>query len=171
MGNKPQKPVDQLQYTREGRAARRTLLLPVTDTPRPIPPAPKETQPNARRRWRDYWRSPIARAVNLDSDGEAIYRWLHCISERERLQPLADKTPLVKGSTGQLVANPLYGIIAGLSREIERLEEHLGMTPLARMRLGITAAQETATVHDLRQKLECSQPAKPAGVIDLDALG
>lgn len=36
MPNKYQKPVDQLQYKGDGRASRRTLLLPVTDTPRPI---------------------------------------------------------------------------------------------------------------------------------------
>jgi P27 family predicted phage terminase small subunit len=175
--NKPQKPVDQLQFKRGDRAERRTLLLPVTTEPRPIPRCPAGLQPGAQRRWRAYWSAPVAAAVDLRSDAEAVERWVHCVSERERLQPLADKTPLVKGSTGQLVANPLYGVINGLSREIERLEEHLGMTPLARMRLGLVQTQRDIGVADLRRRLERAGEATDAieaeatEVVDLDEMG
>lgn len=179
MGNKPQKPVSALQYTREGRAERRTLRVVDPGEPRPVPRCPDGLQPGARRRWRAFWHSAVAAAIDLAADAEAIHRWAHCVSERERLQPLADKTPLVKGSTGQLTDNPLYGIIARYTKEIAYLEEHFGMTPLARMRLGLVATERENRVADLRRKLDGGGrqgPGEPieaeaTPVVDLDALG
>ena len=72
----------------------------------------------------------------------ALQRWAHCLSERERFSELIESSPLVKGSTGQPVNNPLVGQVAKLTREIAHYEEHFGMTPLARMRLGIDALAE-----------------------------
>lgn len=63
------------------------------------------------------------------------------MSERERFAELVAATPLVTGSTGQLVSNPLVNQITLLTREIVHYEEHFGMTPLARMRLGIAIGE------------------------------
>lgn len=163
-----QKPLDQLQG--KGSKYRTQGLRVVTpDESQPIPSAPADTQPNARKRWRMFWTSAMSTAIDLKSDTEAIYRWLHCMSERERLQPLADKSPLVKGSTGQLVSNPLYAIIAQYSKEIARFEDHFGMTPIARFRLGITAVEHERGVRDLRHDLDQARTAPTAPlVIDLE---
>jgi P27 family predicted phage terminase small subunit len=173
MPNKYQKPVSELQYKRGDRAERRTLQLVQPDQRRPAPDMPKDLEPGAQRAWRKFWRSQSAGGIDLDSDLAAILRWIHCLSEVERLQPLADKTPLVKGSTGQLTANPLYGVIASLKREVERYEEHFGMTSLSRMRLGIATVQHAASVHDLTARLErrrAEPDAIEAEVLDLGAL-
>ena len=141
---------------------------------RPPPATPKGLQPGAQRRWRKLWVSPVAGLIDLDADGEALERWIHCVSERERLQSLADKTPLVTGSTGQLVANPLYGVIRGLSREIARLEDHFGLTPLGRMRLGFVQTQVDRGRADLLRRLDAIGERRhlhDAQVIDLDGLG
>lgn len=177
--NKPQKPVGELQYKREGRAERRTLRVVVPTEHREPPATPTGLQRGAQRRWREFWKSAVSLAVDMAADGEAIHRWIHDVSERERLQPLADKTPLVKGSTGQLVKNPLYGVIDGLDRAIAHAEEHFGMTPLSRMRLGLVATQRDLGVADLRRKLDGRQAAphedaieaEATEVVDLDALG
>ena len=45
--------------------------------------------------------------------------------------------PVVKGSMGQPVVNPLQGVIELLSRDIEWAAARYGMTPLDRFRLNI----------------------------------
>lgn len=166
MANKYQKPVSELQNNRPDRVNRRTLQLVAPGDARPVPATPKGLQAGAQKRWRALWASPVAPAIDLTADGEALHRWIHCVSERERLQPLADRTPVVKGSTGQLVANPVYGILGGLTKEIERLEEHFGLTPLARMRLGIATVQHAASVHDLTRRLDERREMPRADVIE-----
>lgn len=161
-----QKPAEALQ----GRGSRYKdggLRVVGPDESRPIPPAPATTQPQARRAWRSFWRSRMASAVELASDGAALYRWLHCLSERERLQDKADKVPLVKGSTGQLALNPLFAAIAMYSKEIARYEDHFGMTALSRWRLGITAVEHETAVADLRERREAADPPR---VVNLDDL-
>lgn len=54
--------------------------------------------------------------------------------------------------------NPLFRRIRELNREIGRAEEHFGMTPLARMRLGVTYLQEQAAKEVLEAKRERRRP-------------
>ncbi len=117
-----------------------------------LPPPPDGLVPAAVDYWYRYLGSVVGqRVVNLDIDGPALYRWAECVSQRLKLQPQLAEKPLVKGSTGQDVVNPLNTLIVNLTREIERLEEHFGMTPVARMRLGIAigeAADSLSGLHD-----------------------
>lgn len=172
MVNKRQKSIDQLQDRRPERTRSVGMLAPVTDAARIVPRTPPNLQPQAQRRWRSYWASAIAQIVDRQSDAEALHRWIHAVSERERLQPQADAEPLVSGSMGQQVANPLYGVINSLSREIERLEDHLGMTPLARLRLGLVQTQQALGVADLRERLDRRGAVRPDddGAIEADVV-
>lgn len=82
------------------------------------------------------------------------------MDERERLRLAIARAPLVKGSHEQLMLNPLFRRIRELNREIARGEEHFGMTPLARMRLGVTYLQEQAAKEDLAARREQRRPHK-----------
>jgi P27 family predicted phage terminase small subunit len=153
MAGKRQKAADQLQFTRGGRGrAVTTLAAPEPATVR-VPPLPKGMGATARKRWRAFWHSPIAALVNLESDGEALYRWIACIDDRERYTVRAREQPLTTGSTGQQTRNPLFGVIADLTREIERFEEQFGGTPLARMRLGLAFGEAATSLGDLQRSL------------------
>lgn len=44
---------------------------------------------------------------------------------------------MVKGSKGQVRANPLAARIDALEAQLRALEEHLGLTPASRVQLGI----------------------------------
>jgi phage terminase small subunit len=96
--------------------------------------------------------------VDLDADGEALRHWILCVEEREKLRAATVRAPLVKGSHEQLMLNPLLRRIRDLNREIARAEEHFGMTPLARLRLGVTFLQEQAAKEDLAAKRERRRP-------------
>ncbi len=134
-----------------------------------LPAPPEGLDPAAVDSWYGYLGSVVGRSVvNLDTDGPALRRWAACVSQRLKLQPQLDETPLVKGSMGQKVVNPINTLIVNLTREIERLEEHFGMTPLARMRLGIAIGEAAESLDALRRSLDADAEAPAAP--DDDAL-
>ncbi len=136
-----------------------------------LPAPPEGLDPAAVDYWYGYLGSVVGRSVvNLDTDGPALRRWAACVSQRLKLQPQLDATPLVKGSMGQKVVNPINTLIVNLTREIERLEEHFGMTPLARMRLGIAIGEAADSLAGLTDTLFGDGGAPPDGISDyLDA--
>lgn len=150
MAGKRQKPPSELVYRRGGRAK---ALVPVTAA-NPAPRLPDELGDHAAAVWAAFWASKVSGAVDLDADGEALRHWIRCVDEREKLRGATARAPLVKGSHEQLMLNPLFRRIRELNREIARAEEHFGMTPLARMRLGVTYLQEQAAKEDLEAKRE-----------------
>jgi phage terminase small subunit len=96
--------------------------------------------------------------VDLDAEGEALRHRILCVDEREKLRAATVRAPLVKGSHEQLILNPLVRRIRELNREIARAEEHFGMTPLARLRLGVTFLQEQSAKEDLEAKRDRRRP-------------
>lgn len=54
---------------------------------------------------------------------------------------------------GQPVANPLVGYLTVLLAELRAAETDLGLTPLARQRLGIEYGRARLTVQDLNRAL------------------
>ncbi|HET8627392.1 MAG TPA: P27 family phage terminase small subunit [Thermomicrobiales bacterium] len=148
-------------------------LTVVTPGLAPAPPAPpKGLTKTARLAWESFFASPIAAAVDIRTDGPALLRWAKALGRHERVARDFAKQPTVAGSTGQTVLNPLHGELVRLTREIERAEEHFGMTPLARMRLGVAIGEARATLADLQASLAGPAAGAPddAAVIDLDEL-
>lgn len=131
-----------------------------------VPVAPAQLAPrlpdglgeHAAATWAAFWSSRVSGAVDLDADGEALRHWILCVDEREKLRAATVRAPLVKGSHEQLMLNPLFRRIRDLNREIARAEEHFGMTPLARLRLGVTFLQEQAAKEGLEAKRESRKP-------------
>ena len=82
-----------------------------------------------------------------------IERWILTWDEYEKVSAILKQVPLVKGSTGQPAMNPLLSYLSVLLAELRAAETELGMTPLARQRLGIAYGQARLTVHELRRLL------------------
>lgn len=159
MAGKRQKPPDELVYRRGGRVK---ALAPVAPAPL-TPPLPDGLGDHAAVVWAEFWASRVSGAVDLLGDGEALRHWILCVDEREKLRAATSRAPLVKGSHEQLMLNPLFRRLRDLNREIARAEEHFGMTPLARMRLGVTYLQEQAAKEDLEARRERRRPHKMIG--------
>ena len=103
----------------------------MTSPPKP----PTGLLASSRTRWRQFWDSPSAALVNLESDLPRLVRWIQAADEYDRTAAVVRKTRLVKGSMGQPTLNPLVGYLTHLEGIITRAEAEFGMTPAARIRL------------------------------------
>lgn len=125
----------------------------------------RDTQGRKRARdyWRQYWQSPVSAAVDLGADAEALRRWMEAIDEVDRLLPVCQASPLMKGSMGQLVLNPLFRRLAELNRIIEGMEDRFGVTPRSRFRLQLTYTAASEGEERLRALRERRGRALPPG--------
>ena len=136
-----------------GHRKRTGVSLLGGDQGRVVPRAPAGLLASSRKGWRTYWQSNLAQAADRQVDLPRIERWIETTDEYERVNAIFKQTRLVKGSTGQPALNPLAGYLAMLLAELRAAETELGMTPLARQRLGIAYGQARLTAQELRRLL------------------
>jgi len=157
---RPRKPPDQLADRRPSRVAGRIIELAAPSERQRVPRLPIGLHPAAWRAWRDYWRSPVAQAVDRLADMGALRRWAEPLSEWHTVAPAVQEDRTVAGSQGQPVLSPSAGYLRHLSDEIRFYEGQFGMTPLSRSRLGLTIGHAKLTAQELNRRLE----HKPAQV-------
>lgn len=119
----------------------------------PVPLPPKGLLKRQQQRWLDYWETQVARAVDPVADLHRIERWIRAVDEYERVYPVFRKQRLSTGSTGQMTLNPLATYLANLEGQIAKAETELGLTPMARLRLGIAYGQAKLTAQQLNEAL------------------
>ena len=140
------------------RASRVAALAPALEAALPEPPLALDGSsallPEVAAQWRELWRSPVARAIDLRADAARLRRLFQALDERLIVSAAIARERLVPGSRGQPRLNPLAGYEAQLTREIERALEHFGMTPLARFRLGIEAGEAADGLARMREQLD-----------------
>jgi hypothetical protein len=147
MRGRPPKPPDELVFRRGGRVKPPLVV----SAPSSAPPAPAGLGEYAEGVWAAFWSSPVAGAVDRGADSVALWWWIHCVDERERLRAaLAEALLAPPGPTAAATAaaNRRAALMGAWLREVERAiaraEEHFGMTPLSRRRMGITVAAPPA---------------------------
>ena len=99
--------------------------------------------PATRAAWRAFWASEMA-AVASAVDLPAIGRLFAMYDQHSRAMEVVSKALVVRGSTGQIRANPLADLALKLEGSIGRLEGELGLTPAARQRMGIRLVRPVA---------------------------
>lgn len=109
---------------------------------------------STREAWDRFWSSNVAELVETDSDLGAVLRWAELLDERERAASAFRSLRLVEGSQGQLVLNPLWGVVRSCDTELRALEDRLGMTPKARLQLGVTFGEAGKSLDQLNRLLE-----------------
>lgn len=159
-----------LLVNQRGGRARKFEVIPA-DGERLVPPAPAEIGDHARSVWLSFWGSWVSSAVQWEAHAERLRHWIRCVDERDRLWPLVVREPLITSAKGRPMVNPLVQRIRELTRDIERAEEHYGMTPLSSWRMQLTASEASRSANDLRRELlEAPAPRSRAKVIDLNEL-
>ena len=133
-----------------------------------IPLAPKGLTTASKKRWRTFWLSPLASVVEISTDLHRVERWIQAVDEYEKVGKVFRSSRLVKGSTGQPVLNPLASYLTSLEATISRAEQELGMTPLARLKLGIAVGQAKLTAEALNKSLNEAGQDRPQ-IVDAEA--
>ncbi|MGH7734044.1 MAG: P27 family phage terminase small subunit, partial [Gemmatimonadales bacterium] len=101
-----------------------------------LPEPRSDWREDTRASWRAYWASDLA-LLALDVDAPAVARLFAMYDQHARSMEVVSQALVVRGSTGQIRANPLADHALRLESAIVRLENELGLTPAARTRMGI----------------------------------
>ena len=110
-------------------------------------------------RWDVYFASDLARAIS-DVDFPVIGRLFCYYDEWERIsRDLRARDSLIDiGSAGQERLHPLARRLTDLEAVISRLEGELGVTPMARARLGITIGAAALTWEQVNRMARGGEP-------------
>lgn len=163
-----QKPNDLLVNKRGGRAKALTVIRRDVGFVAPAPPVGLRAYGKAR--WEEFWRSDNAMAVDVNAHREDLDRWIKVVDERERLWQIVKKAPVIKGSHGQLIRNPLALTIRDYTAEIAWLSDRFLMNPLAEFRAQFTASEAGKSATELLKMLMEDEPKDEPEIIDVEAL-
>lgn len=162
------------------------VIAEVFDDALEIPTPPEQLHPAVARQWDVFWVSEVAHVLAA-SDLPAVERlflyrsewWeTHDIyaglaytagPEVEDDAPLAAK--LVLGSAKQLTLHPLAKRLLELESAIDKLETQLGLTPMARARLGIAIGTQKLTWQQVAAGSSPATLPAGAGISDTEELG
>jgi P27 family predicted phage terminase small subunit len=149
---RPPKPTH-LRQNRERRDLGELAVLPGGKLPVPDPPtgilkASKQT-------WTTFWESDLGQspAIRRDTDLGVVERLWQLYDERDRAYRGYKRARLIKGSQGQMVLNPLGRMFLDLEGKIQSLEDRIGLSPMARLKLGITFGQAHQSLEDLNRRM------------------
>lgn len=101
--------------------------------------------------WDAYWDDRVAQ-VQTPVDRAVLLRWVTEMDRYLRLVAAADAEPVVRGSQGQPVENPMYGTAYKALAAVQACEKQMGMGALNRSALGIAVIAETKSLQDLNSR-------------------
>lgn len=145
---------------RQNRRARSNLRLIDRHEadPAPTPDPPDHLSAARTDDWHHFFDSPLAGLVQR-TDMSVVRRLWGYYQQHDELTAIFQKSRLVAGSTGQPRMNPAADAILKLEGAILRLENELGLTPSARLRLGITFADASNSLEKLTEHvMELDEP-------------
>jgi hypothetical protein len=133
---------------RQGREMRPVIGMVATVGGAPPPPC-RGWRKQTAERWAAFWGSSLAGAVDRATDMPALVRLFTGYNEVEVVGRKFRKARLATGSTGQETLHPFAKYLSTLTAEITALEDRFGLTPKARLALGLQVAAAKRTLKDL----------------------
>jgi len=105
-----------------------------------------------RKAWAALWADPVASALT-PADRPVLLRWADAMDRAAKHLELGDASPIAKGSMGQAVESPHYGIADKAIRIAQACEAQLGVGALHRARLGIAIVEGKQSLMDLNARI------------------
>jgi len=138
------------------RQGRRPPLVALArqDLPAVLPSPPPRLLRSTRQLWQSLWLSPLAQVWDPVTDRLAVEELVRLVDERERAWRAFRRERIVPGSEGQPRLNPLWKLIQETTAQITQLSDRLGLTPRARLQLGITFSQAAMGIAELNRMLD-----------------
>ena len=117
-----------------------------------LPPAPPHLSDRWKESWLTFWSSPFASLV-APAQRPAVERLFGLYDERERMDSFIRAEPMVAGSQGQPVVNPMYRQRTAADAEIRQLEDRLGLNPRSGLQLGIQFSEAARSLEELNARI------------------
>ena len=133
---------------RNGKPALAVLTAPKDDV-MIVPTPPAGLSPMLIDAWHTYWLSDLARTVTLPTDMPALRRLFLYYEDIETSHAKYLDSPIWSGSTGQDKISPFARHVAELEGGIRALEDRFGLSPKARLELGVTLGDAARSLADL----------------------
>ena len=111
--------------------------------------------------WEAFWRSSLAQIVERDSDLPALTRLFSHYDELERAERAFRRKRFVAGHRGQPRLNPLAAHIAQLESAARALEDRFGLTPKARLQLGVEFGAAHRSLASIAQEFDADTRPDP----------
>ena len=144
---------------RQNRATADAGLVPLVGAVADVPGPSEAWRPGTVERWSEFWGSPLAGQVQV-SDHGPLRRLFWLYDECDRLLEAIEATGrVVEGSQGQPRANPLYKQVQEFQAEARQLEDRFGLSPKARLALGISFAEAALGLDALNERLAARMSA------------
>lgn len=162
---------DQLVYRRGGRVKPMTVvdteaveggdLITATidgaQVTTKVPPAPEGLGEHARQRWEAMWHSPVAALWTMETHGSALESFIWLIDQQDRARRDAIEAPYVMSKQGNPISSPAFRQWRDINEQVMKLEEALGLTPRAQLRLGV----EFLVGRRIAKELDAPAPTGP----------
>jgi len=139
------KPSDRQRRNAPKALASVTALVPDVS----CPPPPAGLLKATRGQWAAFWGSPVAKLVDADSDLPALSRLFELVDDCTRYRTSIRQSPFVEGSQGQQVRNPYVRDLQAAQAELRQLEDRFGLSPRARLSLGVVLGEAKRSLADL----------------------
>lgn len=148
------KPVDQRQR-RGTRAVGDTggVVVPISAAVSDPPPCPDSWAESTVGEWAEFWRSDVGR-IAAETDIPAVRRMFNYRDMSDRLMDAFAEKPTVLGSTRQEKVNPALDKMLKLAPLIAMLEQQFGLTPKARLGLGLDVANVADRLDSINRAFE-----------------
>ena len=141
------KPRVQAADRRNGR------LVPLASERVEAPDLPDGLCAEATLEWESYWSDAVSRAPT-PADRDMLLRWITSVNRYWVTTRSADERPLLEGSQGQQVPNPLYKIAERALGAVERCERQLGIGAKNRADLGLAIVSEQRSLAEMNARYE-----------------
>lgn len=106
--------------------------------------------------WQAWWGSEVARLIEPESETPIVRRLFDLLDQAARFEAAGRAEPMVAGSTGQLVINPLLKHAQGLRDEARRDEAVLGRGPKRRLDLGIKFGDAARSLDEINRRMSAN---------------
>jgi hypothetical protein len=105
-----------------------------------------------RKAWAAMWKDPVSGLLSV-ADRPILLRWAGALHRAEWAYGRADAEPLVEGSQGQRVRNPMYDVGDAQIKIAQGCEQQVGIGSLNRARLGLTFTSAQKSLEELNAML------------------
>ena len=165
-------PVGKRADRRQGHRARAGNTPPlalVRGSQKPPPPCPGNLLKRSQAEWVRLWKLPIS-IIWDGGDRLVCERMIRLKDEEYRIARAIARRRVVKGSRGQSVQNPLMRRQESLWTEIRQLEDRLGLSPRARLQLGIALGDAYKSLDQLNAGIGADDGEDPRVSAGRDAV-